>query len=186
MAEEDLFPEGEIDEEIPSLTEGAPPQKSRLLRIIFGLVSIVVFIVLMIVVAQWIFQSRSRLETPDTSHQYKQKKVPKQLPLKTLKLDSFRFNLSDPDGNNGIFFQLEIALGYPEGNPELDLELQNRNYQIKDKIIALISQKTYENIKTTEQVEKLKEEIKTLINSILIQGKVEKIFLIEFNVVPRT
>ena len=57
---------------------------------------------------------------------------------------------------------------------------------MRDKIITLISSKTYEDINTPDKIQGLKKEIKNQVNTLLINGLIEDIYLIDFNAVPRS
>ncbi|MBB6443851.1 flagellar basal body-associated protein FliL [Bacillus benzoevorans] len=59
-------------------------------------------------------------------------------------------------------------------------ELEQRMFQVNNIIILELSDKTAENIKGREGQKQFEEELKTQINEIMQEGKVEKVYITQF------
>ncbi len=91
-------------------------------------------------------------------------------------LGNFIVNLADKDADRylkiNIFLEIE--------NERVKMELEKRLPQIKDAITTLLITKTSEDLKTSEGMELLKEEIIKRVNAILPLGGVKNVYFTEF------
>lgn len=91
-------------------------------------------------------------------------------------LGNFIVNLADKDADRylkiNIFLEIE--------NEQVKMELEKRLPQIKDAITTLLITKTSEDLKTSEGMELLKEEIIKRVNAILPLGGVKNVYFTEF------
>jgi len=187
MAEE-LEKETEQEESSGSYSEQEGKKLSGgLVKMLMMVASALVGIILMVVVSNIVYNVKS------SGGGDEQKEViwapgvtPKKEPFQTMLINQLKMNLSDPTGTNPVFVQMEMALAYEQSNLLLQNELLNRKYEMRDKIITLISSKTYEDINTPDKIQGLKKEIKNQVNTLLINGLIEDIYLIDFNAVPRS
>lgn len=147
-----------------------------------GLVAAIVMVIISVIVFNVMNKGGGKAATKVLNPSV-QKRTPPRLtmPLKALKL-----NLNDPTGTNPVFLRVEMALAYEKMNEKLQAELTERKFEIRDKVITLISSKTHEDVNSPEKIELLKKEIKNQINTLLINGLIEDVYILEFNVVPRS
>ncbi|MBI4733475.1 MAG: flagellar basal body-associated FliL family protein [Rubrobacteridae bacterium] len=95
---------------------------------------------------------------------------------KFITLDPFTVNLSG--GTN--YLQTAVAFEVKSDNAELAKELEERKPQINDSVITILSAKTVEEIDTAQKREKLKNEIKKSVDSMLSYGKIERVYFSTF------
>ncbi len=95
---------------------------------------------------------------------------------KVIALDSFVVNISDRERDRYLKLKAELELSVPEVSDELD----QRMPQIRDLIISLLGSKSFEEVRTIEGKNFLREEILLRINALLISGKVKRVFFTEF------
>ncbi len=96
-----------------------------------------------------------------------------------LALDPFTVNLAQGDGPRR-FVRLNAVLKMSDESKSDEFEA--RKPQIRDTIIGILNSKRPEDLLKREGKSYLKEEIKTAINSYLIDGKVVDIFYIGFQI----
>jgi len=93
-------------------------------------------------------------------------------------LDQFLVNLADMDDIR--YLRATFQLGMAD---ELKVELDRNSKEmaiIRDSIITLLSSKTSDEIMTTDGKEKLREEIRVLINDRYPENRVAEVFIIDF------
>jgi flagellar FliL protein len=96
-----------------------------------------------------------------------------------LPLDAFTVNLAQGEGPRR-YARLEAVLKMSdEAKPS---EFEARKPQIRDTIISILNTKRPEDVLKREGKEYLKEEIKAAINAFLVDGKVEDVFYVGFQV----
>jgi flagellar FliL protein len=95
----------------------------------------------------------------------------------TLPLDPFLVNLADPD--EARFVKTTFQLGLAE-EVEKEGESAVSVPAMRDAVITLLSSKTSEQILTTEGKNKLREEIKSRINSLSPKIKVVEVYIVDF------
>lgn len=91
-------------------------------------------------------------------------------------LDSFVVNISDRERDRYLKLKAELELTTPELSDELD----QRMPQIRDLIISLLGSKSFEEVRTIEGKNFLREEMILRINALLVSGKVKRVFFTEF------
>lgn len=94
------------------------------------------------------------------------------------------YPLSDPFvvnliSNNGRRY-LKTSISLELSDPKLLQEVKAKETAIKDTIIEILSSKSFEEIITLKGKNKLKEEIRSNINSFLIDGFVKNVFFTDF------
>ncbi len=96
-----------------------------------------------------------------------------------LTLDSFTVNLASGDGPRR-YVRLDAVLKMSDEAKAPEFEA--RKPQIRDTIISILNTKRAEDLLKKEGKSFLKEEIKSSINSFLVDGKVEDIYYISFQI----
>lgn len=96
-----------------------------------------------------------------------------------LTLDSFTVNLAQGDGPRR-YVRLDAVLKMSDDAKAPEFEA--RKPQIRDTIISILNTKRAEDLLKKEGKNYLKEEIKNSINSFLVDGKVEDIYYISFQI----
>jgi flagellar FliL protein len=96
-----------------------------------------------------------------------------------LPLESFTANLSQSDGPRR-YLRMNAVLKFSRNSKEE--EFKSRKPQIRDAIISIINSKRPEDLLKVEGKRYLKEEIKSAINSFLIDGNVEDVFYVSFQI----
>ncbi|BCO08539.1 flagellar basal body-associated protein FliL [Desulfolithobacter dissulfuricans] len=93
-----------------------------------------------------------------------------------LDIKEFIVNIISEEGTHYVKAALTLEL-----NNEVALEEANKRLpQIRDAIILLISNKTFEELQDLQGKKQLKAELKSKINSFLKSGKVKNIYLTDF------
>jgi len=90
--------------------------------------------------------------------------------------DTFIVNLADPSGSRYLRMTIDVEV---DNNVVIE-EMKQRQPQLRDMIISLVSNKTYEDVSTTRGKLAIKEEIIRRFNLILTTGKVRNIYFTEF------
>jgi flagellar FliL protein len=96
-----------------------------------------------------------------------------------LPLDSFTVNLAQGEGPRR-YVRLDLVLKMSDDAKAAEFEA--RKPQIRDSIISILNTKKSEDLLKKEGKGYLKEEIKTSINSFLVDGRVEDIYYISFQI----
>jgi flagellar FliL protein len=91
-------------------------------------------------------------------------------------LETFIVNLADKGGNRYLRLTMDLELG----NPELETELQKRLPQVRDSILMILPSKRFEDISSVEGKIALRDEILSTLNEYLTQGKITNIYFKEF------
>jgi flagellar FliL protein len=94
----------------------------------------------------------------------------------TYALQTFVVNILDRDRDRYLKLKAELELE----DTKLEEELSSRLPQIRDLIIGLLGSKTFDDIRTIEGKNFLREEMLLRINALLVTGKVRRIFFTEF------
>ena len=90
--------------------------------------------------------------------------------------DTFIVNLADPSGSRYLRMTMDVEV---DNNAVVE-EMKTRQPQLRDMVITIVSNKTYEDISTTRGKLAIKEEIIRRFNLILKSGKVRNIYFTEF------
>lgn len=96
-----------------------------------------------------------------------------------LSLDSFTVNLAQGEGPRR-YVRLDAVLKMSDDAKSAEFEA--RKPQIRDTIISILNTKRAEDLLKKEGKSYLKEEIKASINSFLVDGRVEDIYYISFQI----
>ena len=99
---------------------------------------------------------------------------------KMVPLDQFTVNLSPPGSVSPKYFRVNIALEVPTEDAEN--EVSSKMPQVRNAIIDLINSKRVNDLASPEGRDYLKEEIRTALNSFLVNGKVKGVFFTNFAV----
>lgn len=141
---------------------------------------------------QWKFMEMEA-KRPDLTQLLKEKDTPvvdgeaqgEQKPVEVVKkenllpLDSFTVNLAQGDGPRR-YVRLDAVLKMSDDAKAPEFEA--RKPQIRDTIISILNTKRADDLLKKEGKSFLKEEIKNSINSFLVDGKVEDIYYISFQI----
>lgn len=95
---------------------------------------------------------------------------------KIVPLESFIVNLADSGGKN--YLKVDISLELSDA--KLEDEINNKEPQIRDAILLMLSTKTFEIIKTSEGKLVLKNELLMRLNSFLSTGVIKNIYFTSF------
>jgi flagellar protein FliL len=179
MAAETQAKKGEAKQKVESkpmvenkADTGKPKNKTKLL-ILIGSVALV------IILGGVAFFALPRLKGAqgDKSKAKAGQEVKKEEVKATLALEPFLVNLADPDESR--FVKTTFQLGLAEEASEKG-EGGASIPAMRDSIITLLSTKTAEQILTAQGKDKLREEIKSRINSISPKMKVIEVYIVDF------
>lgn len=92
--------------------------------------------------------------------------------------DEFRINTADVEESH--FIKMKLSFGVEQGQPALTSELAARIPQMQNIINLIMQRKTKEELKSVEAQLDLREEIKSHINHILTNGKIQEVYFKEF------
>jgi flagellar FliL protein len=95
---------------------------------------------------------------------------------KIVPLEPFVVNIADRDRDRFLKLKTEIELS----SSEVAAELEQRLPQIRDLIISLLGAKSFDEVRTIEGKNFLREEMLLRINSLLVTGKAKSIYFTEF------
>lgn len=98
---------------------------------------------------------------------------------KLLQLESFTVNLAQGDGPRR-YLRLDAVLKMSDDAKKEEFEA--RKPQIRDTIISILNTKRADDLLKKEGKDYLKEEIKSSINSYLVDGRVEDVYYISFQI----
>lgn len=189
MAEEDI---DRLDEDEEEGSE-SPQEKKGFSKILvkilvfaaFGIVAIILIVLINYIMIK--SMTKPKTEVVDT-RSYDPSFRPRTAPLMTRKLQPFRVNLDVTDeASSQVFVQCEISLAYDGTNTALTNELVTRDDQIRSRINSIIASKRYDEINTSFKRESyLSREILNEINSILISGRIQDIYITQFTIAKPT
>lgn len=91
-------------------------------------------------------------------------------------LETFIVNLAGSKGRRVAKVNIELEVSKAEVQKEID----QRQAQVRDIIIMILSSKTFEYVATKEGKNQLREEVKDTVNAFLSTGKIESVFFTEF------
>lgn len=91
-------------------------------------------------------------------------------------ISEFIVNIISDDANHYVKASLTIELS----NEEVQEEVKKRMPQIRDSILLLVGNKTYEELQDLQGKKQLKAELTSKINGILQAGKVKAIYFTDF------
>ena len=91
-------------------------------------------------------------------------------------LKTFIVNLADKGGNRYLRVTMDLELG----SPELESEIEKRLPQVRDGILMILPTKRFEDISTVQGKTALRDEVQETLNGFLAQGKIINIYFKEF------
>ncbi len=91
-------------------------------------------------------------------------------------LDTFIVNLADKGGNRYLRVTMDLELG----TPKLEAEINKRLPQVRDSILMILPTKRFEDISTVQGKTALRDEMLATLNGYLAQGKITNIYFKEF------
>ena len=91
-------------------------------------------------------------------------------------LQTFIVNLADKGGNRYLRVTMDLELG----NPEMETEVNQRLPQVRDSILMILPTKRFEDISTMQGKTALRDEMMETINAYLLKGKITNIYFKEF------
>lgn len=92
------------------------------------------------------------------------------------KLDPFVVNLNEPKGSRYLKTTIHLEMG----DPELSMELERRSAQMRDVILALLTSKSSQELQALEGKFRLREELLSRINALLVNGTISRVYFTEF------
>ncbi|MBF0401001.1 MAG: flagellar basal body-associated FliL family protein [Magnetococcales bacterium] len=92
------------------------------------------------------------------------------------KLEPFVVNLNEPKGSRYLKTTIQLEMS----SPELKAELDRRSAQLQDVILALLTSKTFQELQALEGKFRLREELLSRINALLVNGTVSRVYFTEF------
>jgi flagellar FliL protein len=95
-------------------------------------------------------------------------------PLKVL--DPFIVNLADAQGQR----YLKAVMQFEVDNPGTDSEIASKLPQIRDEVLMILSNKTFDDVATVAGKRMLKREIVNAVNRYLSSGQVTQVYFTEF------
>lgn len=81
----------------------------------------------------------------------------------------FLTNLSDKG-------YIKVSIVYLLSNKNIEKELEQKEYEIKDKIYSILRSKTFDSVKDSKGMESLRIQIKDAANKVLGSGKVQEVY----------
>ena len=151
---------------------------SKIVKILLWLVGLVLLMASMFGIS-WVVVSYVNERTSQTEEG--RLIAPPPMPRLHYDLPAFSVSTSDQEPH---FAKVTVSLGYSEENLTLNQELVKRVIEIRHIVNMLLSSKKYEDMDTLEDKLGLAEEIKSHINVILRDGKIEDVYFPEFVVSP--
>ena len=91
-------------------------------------------------------------------------------------LDPFIVNLADAEGQRYLKAVIQLELD----NASLEGEIQGKLPQIRDEILMILSNKTFDDVSTTAGKRMVKREIASAVNKYLTGGQVTQVYFTEF------
>ena len=91
-------------------------------------------------------------------------------------MDPFIVNLADAEGQR----YLKAVMQFEVDNPAAESEIQEKLPQIRDEILMILSNKTFDDVSTTAGKRMVKREIASAVNKYLTGGQVTQVYFTEF------
>jgi flagellar FliL protein len=91
-------------------------------------------------------------------------------------LETFIVNLADKGGNRYLRVTMDLELG----DPELEKELNKKLPQVRNSLLMILPSKRFDDISTVQGKMALRDEILETLNGFLAQGKITNIYFKEF------
>ncbi len=91
-------------------------------------------------------------------------------------LDPFIVNLADAEGQRYLKAVIQLEMDHPETSGEIQEKLP----QIRDEILMILSNKTFDDVSTTAGKKMVKREITSAVNKYVTTGQVTQVYFTEF------
>ncbi len=156
---------------------GAPVSggRSKLITILMWVVGVIIGVLLMFVISYLVAK---KVKSDAFKEEQNIVIAPAPPPLGTFAFaKEFRVNTSDVD--EAHYIQMTLAFGFKIDNKALEKELFDRQTQMMHIINIILGGKKKEELQTPLQKLNLAEEIKSQINMILSEGKIEEVYFQE-------
>ena len=178
MADDDVLDEEEKEPD-EDLLAGAPMAggagRSKIITILLWIAGSIVTVLLMVLISYLIAK---KVKTDAYREEQNIVIAPAPPPLGTYHFQKeFRVNTADVDESH--FIQVTLSFGYDSNNKLLEGELIQRQAQMMHIINIILGGKKKEDLMTPMQKLNLAEEIKSQINMIFSQGKIEEVYFEE-------
>ncbi|MDH5717865.1 MAG: flagellar basal body-associated FliL family protein [Spirochaetia bacterium] len=172
MGDEEILDDEEEQEEIIGTPSAG---RSKIVTILLWVAGAVVSLLLMVLIS-YLVASKVKQEA------YREQQdiviAPAPPPLASYPFSKeFRVNTADVDEPH--FIQVSIAFGYDGENKKLETELVQRQTQMMHIINIILGGKRKEDLASPLQKLNLADEIKSQINMILSEGKIEEVYFKE-------
>ncbi|MBF0623807.1 MAG: flagellar basal body-associated FliL family protein [Magnetococcales bacterium] len=118
-------------------------------------------------------------ETAKKDPDAEQEKTPKseaEMVGDIFKLEPFVVNLNEPRGNRYLKATVQLEMD----TPTLQAELERRTPQLRDVILQLLTSKTTQDLQAVDGKFKLREDVLSRINALLVNGSVTRVYFTEF------
>ncbi|MBF0414349.1 MAG: flagellar basal body-associated FliL family protein [Magnetococcales bacterium] len=103
-------------------------------------------------------------------------KDPNSMVGEMFKLEPFVVNLSEPRGNRYLKSTIELEMD----GEALKAELERRKAQLRDTILQLLTSKSSQELQALEGKFRLRDELLSRINAMLVNGTVTRVYFTEF------
>ncbi|HEY5672417.1 MAG TPA: flagellar basal body-associated FliL family protein [Malonomonas sp.] len=142
------------------------------------LIIIAAALVVLIGVGVGVFLFMGGEEEPKLSPEQEQAEMEKQAKMvgPMVNIDTFIVNILDDEESR----YLKASITVEVDAPETTMEIAERMPQIKDAILLLVGNKTYGELKDLQGKIQLRAELLNKINSILVRGRVKRIYFTDF------
>jgi flagellar FliL protein len=122
-------------------------------------------------------KQEATLNPPEGGAEGSSPSQPKEVPVGPMfKLDPFVVNLNEPRGNRYLKTTIQLEME----NESLQSELERRQAQMRDIILALLTSKTTDELKALEGKFRLREELLSRLNALLVNGSIRRVYFTEF------
>ncbi|HPC47644.1 MAG TPA: flagellar basal body-associated FliL family protein, partial [Deltaproteobacteria bacterium] len=91
-------------------------------------------------------------------------------------LDPFIVNLADAQGQR----YLKAVVQLETDNPAAEAEINTKLPQVRDEILMILSNKTFDDVASVAGKRMLKREIAQAVNRYLVEGRVTNVYFTEF------
>lgn len=162
----------EEEEETGAAEEPVSTSPSKIIKILFYVVGAILLLFIVIGIS---FLVAKHVQEQKYEREQAVVIAPPPPPLAHFDIPSFSVTTKDVEPH---FAKITVSLGY-KASVELNSELVSRTPQIQHIINVLLSSKSYEDLDSVEDKINLQEELKALINKILIYGKIKEIYFRE-------
>ena len=163
--------EGDLEQEKP--LRGS---NSFLIKVLLYVIGAIIALILVTVVSVIVSQNTA-LRTYKQQRNIAIVKAPPPLDIFNFN-DEFRISTADVEQTH--FVRMRMSLGIDVNQPDLQLELGQRQAQIQNLVNLIITQRRKEELLNLTNQLDLRDEIKAHINHILTNGKIKEVYFKEF------